>query len=246
MDETRLCPSSFTHRAPLNETSGIPGQNHPRNLLDGDMDMNNFLPWPQQAAGGTIQSTSYTVYSHYRTFTLHNFRGCLGHLLICSILISAVVIFFSSTCTLSSSWKHNSTNLSADDTSWGEQPSVICHLDGTLALAFPSIFSHWMIFADKSFRIRWFLPPWYLSALGADLHSAAEPEPASANLRVAGCCLFQDFGIKLAVKISFFWQASGTYPRISQNSATDPLPMLFGSRALWLADLRGLFQWFHD
>lgn len=162
MDETRLCPSSFTRDAPLNKTSGIQGQNNPRNLLDRDMDINNFLPWPQQAAGGTVQSISYMVYSHYSTFTLHNFWGCLGHLLICSILISIVVLFFSSTCTLSSSWKHYSTNLSADDTSWGEQSSVICHLDGTLALAFPSIFSHWMIFADKSFRIRWFLPLWYL------------------------------------------------------------------------------------
>lgn len=35
---------------------------------------------------------------------------------------------------------------------------------------------------------------------------------------------FQDSGIKLVVKISFFWQARGTYPRISQDSATDHLP----------------------
>lgn len=94
MDETRLCPSSFTHDAPLNKTSGIQRQNHPRNLLDRDMDMNNFLPWPQQAAGGTVQSISYMAYSHYRIFILHSFRGCLGHLLICSILISTVGLFF--------------------------------------------------------------------------------------------------------------------------------------------------------
>lgn len=94
MDETRLCPSSFTHHAPLNETSEIQGQDHPRNLLDRDMDINHFLPWPQQAAGETVQSISYMVYSHYRTFTLHNLRDCLGHLLICSILISIVVLFF--------------------------------------------------------------------------------------------------------------------------------------------------------
>lgn len=109
-------------------------------------------------------------------------------------LFGAVFFFLASTCTLSSSWRHYSTNWSADDTSWGEQSSVISHLDGTSALAFASLFSHRMIFADKSVRIWGFLPPWYLWALGVDLHCAAEPEPASANLRAAGCCLSKILG----------------------------------------------------
>lgn len=77
MDETRLCPSTLTHEAPLNEASGIQGQDHPRNLLDGDMDINHSrrAGWdcPEHFLHGL-----FTLQNFYTAQFLRLFRASLN------------------------------------------------------------------------------------------------------------------------------------------------------------------------